>query len=221
LFDDLESDIDGLVSPRVQLACGGWITIEGTEALTAIDVNSGSFTRASAIEDTGLAVNLEAAAEIGRQIRLRGIGGMIVIDFIHMLDAGHVERVHQALSDSLLRDTTPFNIGPLTQLGLTEVTRKRVREPLVEMWTEPCATCGGFGHASRIEAVALDIIRCVERTARMAPGKVVEIRAAPEVASWLEEQGARTALARRGVASLQIMKVESSARERFEVGTIG
>ena len=219
LFDELENDIDALTHPRVELACGGWITLEGTEALTAVDVNSGSFVQASAIEDTGLAVNLEAAAEIGRQVRLRGIGGLIVVDFIHMLDPGHVERVHQVLAQSLARDSTPFNIAPATAFGLTEITRKRVREPLVELWSEHCPHCGGLGHVRRAEAVAMEAVRRIEASGRAAPGKPIRLCAAPEVAAWLEAEGAAAALSRKGVARLEIIADESFSRERLEVSS--
>ncbi|HUO99404.1 MAG TPA: Rne/Rng family ribonuclease [Rhizomicrobium sp.] len=219
LFDDLESDIDGLMQPRVRLACGGWITFEATEALTAVDVNSGSFSRSSALEDTGLTVNLEAATEIGRQVRLRGVGGLIVIDFIHMREPEHVAAVLEALSQGLSRDSTPFNIGPLTSFGLIEVTRKRVREPLVDHWSEPCPQCGGLGHVRRVEAAAMEAIRRIERAARAAPGKPLELHAAPEVVRWLDEEGAIAALARS--LRLEIIAEASFPRERFEVGTSG
>jgi len=219
LFDELESDIEALTHPRVPLACGGWITLEGTEALTAIDVNSGSFARASGIEDTGLVVNLEAADEIGRQVRLRGIGGLIVVDFIHMHDPDHIERVHQALAASLARDSTPFNISAVTPFGLTEVTRKRVREPLVALWSEPCPGCGGLGHVRRTDAVAMEAIRRIEASARAAPGKLIRLHTAPEIAAWLRVEGAAAALSRRGVSRLEIIADESFSRERLEVNS--
>jgi ribonuclease G len=219
LFDDLEADIEGLLSPRVPLACGGWLTVEGTEALTAIDVNSGSFARSNAIEDTGLAVNLEAAAEIGRQIRLRGIGGLIVIDFIHMHEPEHAGRVLDVLAGSLARDGVPVNIGPVTPFGLVEVTRKRVREPLLARWSEDCAACRGSGMLRKPEAVAMEVLRRVEASARAAPGKAVEAHAAPEVIAWLEAEGAREALARRGVARLALVAEPSFPRERIEIST--
>lgn len=219
LFDDLESDIDALLEPRVPLPCGGWITLEGTEALTAIDVNSGRFSHASAIEDTGLTVNLEAAAEIGRQVRLRGIGGVIVIDFIHMQEPEHVERVQQVLAQSLARDRTPFNIGGPSEVGLVEITRKRVRDPLVSLWSEDCPHCRGLGQVRRIEAVAMEVIRQVERAARAAPGKLIRVEAAPDVVRWLEGEGAVRALANKGMARVEFSAVESLARDRFDVGT--
>ncbi len=221
LFDDLEAEIDGLLHPRVPLSCGGWITIEGTEALTAIDVNSGSFVHANAIEDTGLTVNLEAAREIGRHLRLRGIGGLIVVDFIHMKEPDHVERVLEALSASLAMDRAPFTVGPMTPLGLVEITRKRVREPLESLCSEDCPACGGLGRLRRTDVVAMDILRRVEESARAAPGKAIRVRAAPEVVGWLEEQGESlsAALARKGVARLLLESDDSFSRERYEIGT--
>jgi ribonuclease G len=221
LFADLESDIDGLILPRVPLKCGGWLTVEGTEALTAIDVNSGSFTHSSAVEDTGLAVNLEAAAEIGRQLRLRGVGGLIVIDFIHMREPSHYERVLAALGQSLARDGVPVNIGKVTDFGLVEVTRKRVRESLVQLWSEDCGTCHGLGITRRPEAVAMDLIRRVEETARVAPGKPILVTAAPSVIAWLLVHEAMDALSRAGIGRISLEEDARYPRERFEVGTRG
>lgn len=220
LFADLEADIDGLVHPRVPLACGGWITVEGTEALTAIDVNSGSFTHATALEDTGLAVNLEAADEIGRQLRLRGIGGLIVIDFIHMKEPVNIERVLTQLTCSLARDGVPVSIGPVTQFGLVEITRKRVREALVAQWSEDCPSCSGLGLLRRPQVVAMDVLRRIEETGRAAPDKAIAVRAAPEVVNWLLAQKAGEALARRGIARLEFAAEPGWPRERFEVGTV-
>lgn len=220
LFADLEADIDGLVHPRVPLACGGWITLEGTEALTAVDVNSGSFTHANAVEDMGLVVNLEAAVEIGRQIRLRGIGGLIVIDFIHVKEPAHIERVLAALTQSLARDGVPVSIGPVTQFGLVEVTRKRVREALVAQWSEACPCCAGMGHLKRADAVAMDVLRRVEETARVAPGKAIVVHAARDVVSWLQEQGAAEALSQKGIGRVDFEADDGNLRDRFDVGTV-
>ena len=219
LFDDLEADIDGLMHPRVPLPSGAWITIEGTEALTAVDVNSGGFISAAGLEDTGLAVDLEAAGEIGRQIRLRGIGGLIVVDFIHLKEPEHVERVLQALSHSLARDGVPVTVGPLSPFGLVEITRKRVREPLVALAGEECSACGGLGLVRRPDMVAMDIVRRVEASARAAPGKPVEVRAAPEVVRRLEGEALTAALARKGVARLELKADETCSRDRFDVST--
>ncbi len=224
LFDlyDLETDIDVLTSPRVLLPCGGWLMIEGTEALTAVDVNSGSFTHSPGLEDTGLIVNLEAARELGRQLRLRGIGGLIVVDFIHLREPEHRERVLEALSQSLAKDGTPSMVSPMSRAGLVEIPRKRIREPLVAVLGENCAACSGQGLVRRADVVAMDIIRRVEVGARAAPGKAIRVLAAPEVVRWIEEQGEklRAALARKGVARVSFETDETQTRERFDVATI-
>lgn len=223
LFDlyDLEDEIERLVSPRVPLPGGGWITIEGTEALTAIDVNSGSFTAATGLEETSLNVNREAAEEIGRQLRLRGIGGLIVIDFIHLNDPANIETVLAALHESLSRDRTPTQISPMSEFGLVEITRKRIRDPLVKLMTECCRPCEGHGRKRTRDTVALEVIRSVERQAAAAPGKQVIVRASPEIVDWLERHGAevRSALARRGAPRVVFEARGEFAREGFDVGT--
>ena len=224
LFDmhDLETDIYGLSRPRVPLPSGAWLTIEGTEALTAVDVNSGSFTHAHDLEDTGLSVNLEAACELGRQLRLRGIGGLIVVDFIHMRETQHMDRVLDALMQSLTKDGVPVTVSPMSQAGLVEITRKRVREPLASLAGENCAVCSGQGLVRRPDAVAMDILRLVEAGARAAPGSAICVRAAPDVVRWIEEQGAslRAALARRGASRVSFEADATYSHERFDVATI-
>ena len=224
LFDlfDLETDIDGLMHPRVPLACGGWITVEGTEALTAVDVNSGGFTHASGLEATGLTVNLEAASELGRQLRLRGIGGLIVADFMHMKEEAHVDRVLAALMQSLTKDGVPVTVSRPSPLGLGEITRKRVREPLVSLLSEDCAACAGQGMVRRADAVAMDVLRRIESGARAGPGRPIRVRAAPEIIRWIEDQGGglRAALARKGAANVSFEEDETCSRERFDVATI-
>ncbi|MGN6516470.1 MAG: Rne/Rng family ribonuclease [Rhizomicrobium sp.] len=223
LFDmyDLEDEIERLVSPRVPLPGGGWITIEGTEALTAIDVNSGSFTASTGLEETSLSVNREAADEIGRQLRLRGIGGLIVIDFIHLSDPANIETVLKVLAESLAKDRTPTQISPMSEFGLVEITRKRIRDPLVKLMTECCRPCDGHGRKRTRDAVAMDIIRRVEREAAAAPGKQVVVRASPEIVRWLEVHGdeVRPALARRGAPRVVFEARDEFAREGFDVGT--
>jgi ribonuclease G len=223
LFDawNLEEEIDRLTVPKVPLPSGGWITIEGTEALTAVDVNSGSFTASTGLEETSFHVNLEAADEIGRQVRLRGIGGLIVVDFIHLGQAANIEKLLDVLADSLSRDHTPTQISPLSEFGLVEITRKRVREPLVKLMSECCRSCSGHGRKRTRESVALEILRSVERAGIAAPGKPVTVRAADEVVRWLDEHGeeVRNSLARRGVARVSFEPTAAFAREGFDVTT--
>jgi ribonuclease G len=223
LFDmyDLEEEIDRLTVPRVPLPSGGWITIEGTEALTAVDVNSGSFTASTGLEETSLKVNLEAADEIGRQVRLRGVGGLIVVDFIHLAEPDNIAKVLAVLEDSLSRDHTPTQISPMSEFGLVEITRKRVRDPLVKLVSECCRDCEGHGRKRTRDHVALEIIKRIERQAIAAPGKAVQVRAAPEVVQWLEEhdEEVRAALARRGASRVSYEANDAFAREGFDVGT--
>jgi ribonuclease G len=223
LFDmyDIETDIEGLARPRVALSCGGWITVEGTEALTAVDVNSGSFTHAAGIDEMGLEVNLAAARELGRQIRLRGIGGVIVVDFIHMSGEDHIARVIAELERSLARDGKPVAVAPASPFGLVEVTRKRVGEPHDRQAGEPCACCRGSGRVRRASAVALDIVRRMESAARAAPGMLIRVEAAPEVIGWIAAQGEdlRVALIAKGAARFDFLAKDSLSREEFHVET--
>jgi ribonuclease G len=223
LFDmyDLEDEIERLTSPRVPLPSGGWITIEGTEALTAIDVNSGSFTASTGLEETSLKVNLEAADEIGRQLCLRGIGGLIVIDFIHLNEPENIQKILDMLAHSLARDRTPTQISAMSEFGLVEITRKRIRDPLVKLMTECCRPCDGIGRKRTRDAVAMDVLRRIERQAAAAPGKQIVVRASPEIVQWLDNHSeeVRTSLARRGAARVCFEAREEYAREGFDVGT--
>ncbi|HEX3945360.1 MAG TPA: Rne/Rng family ribonuclease [Rhizomicrobium sp.] len=217
----VEDEIERLTEPRVPLPSGGWITIEGTEALTSVDVNSGSFTEATGLEETSLRVNLEAADEIGRQLCLRGIGGLVVVDFIHLDGPENIQKVLEVLTTSLSRDRTPTQISGMSEFGLVEITRKRVRDPLVKLMTECCHTCRGRGRNRTTESVALDIVRQVERAAAAAPGKPIVVRAAPEVVRWLNmhEDEIRAGLARRGAPRVSFDAHVEFPREGFDVGT--
>lgn len=207
LFDryGLEDEIALLFDPKVSLPSGGWITIETTEALTAVDVNSGRFVQSGGLEETSLTVNLEAAAEIGRQIRLRGIGGLIVVDFIHLSQSAHAERVLDALRHSLGFDRAPVQISPMTEFGIVAITRKRLREPLARQASLPCAVCHGRGRAHSVEGQALEVLRQVEREAAANPGAELAVRVAPEVAAWLDRHADAVArgLLRRGAGRVR------------------
>jgi ribonuclease G len=217
----LEDEIAGLAHAKIELKSGAWITVEATEALTAIDVNSGRFTQSGGLEETSLSVNLEAADEIGRQIRLRGIGGLIVVDFIHLAESEHGARVVAALEKSLAFDRAPVQLSSMLEFGIVAITRKRVREPLSRMTGVPCPACQGSGAALSKESVALAVLRRVEREARAAPGQEILAEAAPEVAEWLNahREEITPALARRGAGRV-IFQAGDFARERFDVRPI-
>jgi ribonuclease G len=216
LFDDIEGDIESLSQRRVNLPSGGWIAIAPTEALTAIDVNSGNHAASASREETSLAVNLEAAEEIGRQVRLRGIGGLIVVDFIQIADA---RKILAVLEQSLGCDGVPSDISFLPKLSMAVIARKRMGAPLAAL--EDCPACAGAGQRRSFESIGQEILRGVARAAAAAPGKAICVRAAPDVSAWLEAHGAqiRTGPARQGAGRVSFQSDHSLARERFDVST--
>jgi ribonuclease G len=147
LFEQFGADaqIATVLERTVRLPSGGYIAIDQTEALTAVDVNTGSFTGRTSLEATILRTNLEAAEEVVRQLRLRDIGGIIVIDFIDMEDGGHRQAVQQRLGEALERDRTKTRASEISRLGLVEMTRKNVTDGLYEVLTDPCPVCKGQG----------------------------------------------------------------------------
>jgi ribonuclease G len=189
----------------VELPSGGWITIEPTQALTVVDVNSGSFIQSGGRDETSLGVNLEAAAEIGRQLRLRDIGGLIVVDFIQLENDQQARRIVAALKDSLGADGAASRISPMGEFGIVAITRPRRRA----RQTAVCAACNGTGHARDAASQAQDILRRVEREAAANPGAELLVTAAPAVADWfaVHQTEVREALSRRG-----------AGRVRFETG---
>jgi len=207
----LEEEIALLFTSRVPLANGGWIAIEATEGFTAIDVNSGGFTASGGREQTSLAVNLEAAQEIGRQVRLRGIGGLIVADFIQMEDAAGTRLVQSVLTESLGGEV-PADVT-LSRAGLGVITRKRARPPL-SRFSESCACRAPLTP----ESVALALLRAAEASARAAPGRPLTARAAPEVIQWLAAHAPGLELERRGLGRLK-WESRTGPREAFDVST--
>lgn len=205
--EGLEDEIAMLSSSQVTLPSGGWITIERTQALTAVDVNSGSFIQSGGRDETSLAVNLEAAAEIGRQLRLREIGGLIVVDFIQ-LENGQVERIVAALKDSLSGDV-PFRISPMNEFGIVAITRQR-RHAARE--TASCMACNGTGRVRDPVTEAQEILRHIEREAAGNPGAELVVTAAPPVAAWFAAHDAevREALVRRGAGRVRFERGERS-----------
>lgn len=222
LFDEynIEGEIEALLHTRIRLPSGGWITVEGTEALTSIDVNSGSYTEATGLEETSLRTNLEAAAEIGRQLRLRGIGGLIVIDFIHLNEPEHIGQVLTVLADSVSKDRTPTQILPMSSFGLVEMTRKRVREPVAKLFTEHCEPCHGHGRLKTVVTVAAELLRRVAREGKARPGSKLVAYAAPEIVKWIEGQGSDfiQSLRKYAPAGLRFDTRTNFRRDQFDVG---
>ena len=197
IFDKygIEGEIDRLLRRKVWLGQGGYISIDQAEAFTAIDVNTGRYTGTTGLEDTIYRTNLEAAEEVARQLRLRDLGGIIVIDFIDMERSRHRDRVVKVFQEALKRDRQRTKILHLSPLGLIEMTRKRRGESLMGILTETCPRCAGLGRVRRPLTVALKLEREAGRLA--AEGKVgaLVIRAAPAVAGTLVGDGGNRAAA--------------------------
>ncbi|UCC69346.1 MAG: Rne/Rng family ribonuclease [Armatimonadota bacterium] len=185
----IEGEIDRLLRRRVWLAAGGYISIDQTEAFTAIDVNTGRYTGSTGLADTILRTNLEAAREVARQLRLRDLGGIIVIDFIDMDRSRHRQRVMKAFEEALKRDRQKTKILHLSPLGLIEMTRKRRGESLMGVLTETCPHCAGLGRMRRPITVALKIEREISRLAAEEKVGAVMVRATPRVAAGLIGEG--------------------------------
>ncbi|WP_413987687.1 Rne/Rng family ribonuclease [Labrys okinawensis] len=158
----VEAQLDAMFSPSVSLKSGGYIVINQTEALVSIDVNSGRATREHNIEDTALKTNLEAAEEVSRQLRLRDLAGLIVIDFIDMDEGRNNRTVERKLKDCLKNDRARIQVGRISHFGLMEMSRQRIRTGVLESSTEVCPHCGGSGHVRSVTSVALHILRALE-----------------------------------------------------------
>jgi ribonuclease G len=192
IFDHyhIEPALRQAVSRRVPLKSGGSLVIDQGEALTAIDINTGSFTNTGSgnLEDTVTANNLEACEEVARQLRLRNIGGIIVVDFVDMDKEGNRRKVWDAFHKALSRDRARTNVTKISELGLVEMTRKRTRESLVQLLTEPCPTCEGSGVVKSVTTVAYEILREVRRSGTLVDNDKIDIECAPRVADVLSKQ---------------------------------
>ncbi|HTP72979.1 MAG TPA: ribonuclease G [Burkholderiaceae bacterium] len=193
IFDlfNIEEDIARALARRVDLKSGGYLIIDQTEALTTIDVNTGGFVGARNFDDTIFRTNLEAALAIGRQLRLRNLGGIIIVDFIDMTRDEHRSAVLAEFRKQLARDRTKTAVSGFTALGLVEMTRKRTRESLAHMLCEPCPTCEGRGQVKTARSVCYDILREILREARQFNPKEFRVIASPAVVEMLldEESG--------------------------------
>ncbi len=181
----VESQLDAMFSPTVQLRSGGYIVINQTEALVSIDVNSGRSTREHHIEDTALKTNLEAAEEVARQLRLRDLAGLIVIDFIDMDEKRNNRSVERKLSDCLRQDRAQIQVGRISHFGLLEMSRQRIRASVLESSTEPCPQCGGSGHVRSVSSVALQLLRGLEEILMKGATHNLVVRTRTDVALYV------------------------------------
>lgn len=187
---NIEQEIDELRKTKVELPSGGSIIIQEAESLCAIDVNTGRFTGSKSQEETVTQTNIEAAYEIARQLRLRNIGGIIVIDFIDMKKASNRHKVVKALEDAVKRDRAKIRILPITRLGLVEMTRERKRESTFSMMTEECPQCHGSGRVLSSESIRLKIQRDIQNLTAGRPGGNMRIVVHPMLGEILKEKQA-------------------------------
>ena len=181
----IESQLDAMFTPTVQLRSGGYIVINQTEALVSIDVNSGRATREHHIEDTALKTNLEAAEEVARQLRLRDLAGLIVIDFIDMDEKRNNRAVERKMSDCLKHDRARIQVGRISHFGLLEMSRQRIRASVLESSTETCPHCGGIGHVRSVSSVALQLLRAIEEMLMRGATHNLVVRTRTDVALYV------------------------------------
>jgi ribonuclease G len=190
IFDlyNIDEEVTKALARRVDLKSGGYLIIDQTEALTTIDVNTGGYVGARNFDDTIFKTNLEAAGAIARQLRLRNLGGIIIVDFIDMAREEHQNAVLAEFRKQLLRDRTKITVSGFTQLGLVEMTRKRTRESLAHMLCEPCPVCDGKGQVKTPRSVCYDILREILREARQFNPKEFRVIASPAVVEMLLDE---------------------------------
>ena len=190
IFDlfNIDDEIARALARRVDLKSGGYLIIDQTEALTTVDVNTGGYVGARSFDDTIFKTNLEATQAIARQLRLRNLGGIIIVDFIDMAREDHQASVLAEFRKQLQRDRTKTTVSGFTGLGLVEMTRKRTRESLAHMLCEPCPTCGGKGQVKTARSVCYDILREILREARQFNPKEFRIIASATVVEMLLDE---------------------------------
>jgi ribonuclease E len=181
----VESQLDGLFTPTVTLPSGGYIVMNQTEALVSIDINSGKATREHNIEDTALKTNLEAAVEIARQLRLRDLAGLIVIDFIDMEENRNNRAVERKLKDALKNDRARIQVGRISHFGLLEMSRQRLRQGMMESSTRQCPHCEGTGVIRAVSSCALSVLRGIEEHLLSRKAESLDVRVHPDVAIYI------------------------------------
>jgi ribonuclease G len=221
LFDALgiEQEISRALSRKVWLKSGGYIVVDHTEAMTVIDVNTGRFVGKRDQEETILRNNLEAAKEIAYQIKLRGIGGIIIIDFIDMEREKNRERVYQAFVDAMSTDKARSRISRISDLGLIELSRERVREDVLRAMSEPCHYCEGRGYTKSPATVAYELFRELRRVGEAADKQKIVVGTHPAVADLLqdEERQGLEEIERQSHAKVIVMPDEKLHLEQFDI----
>ncbi len=218
----IEAQIAAALKSKVWLKSGGYIVINQTEALVAIDVNTGRFVGQNNLEETVVQTNLEAVREVVRQIRLRDLGGIIVIDLIDMVAAEHRDRVFARLAEELKKDRAKNKVLSISEFGLVEITRKRSRSNLERLLTQPCPYCGGTGRIRALSTLCLDLRREVLRKARPGEHTQILLRVHPEVAEALQRQESAVLdeLAQALGAPPLIQSDREMHHERFDIAEV-
>ncbi len=221
IFDlyGVEDEIQRALERKVPLKSGGYLIIDQTEAMTTIDVNTGAYVGHRTLEETIFKTNLEAAQAIARQLRLRNLGGIIIIDFIDMQDEEHKRQVLRALERSLEKDHAKSHVSEVSSLGLVQMTRKRTRESLEHVLCEPCPTCGGRGSVKTAETVCYEIFREIIREARQFDARSFLVLASQEVVDrLLDEESASVAELEAFIGRPIKLQVEALyTQEQFDV----
>ncbi|MBE0625412.1 MAG: ribonuclease G [Burkholderiales bacterium] len=221
LFDlyGVEDEIERALARRVDLKSGGYLIIDQTEAMTTIDVNTGGFVGLRNFDDTIFKTNLEAAQVIARQLRLRNLGGIIILDFIDMETAEHRNSVLAEFNKAIARDRTRMTLSGFTQLGLVEMTRKRTRESLAHVLCEPCPTCNGRGQVKAARTVCYEILREILRESRQFSAREFRILAAQVVIDlFLEDESQSLAMLEDFIGKPVSIQAESSyTQEQFDI----
>lgn len=186
----IEMEVNRVLDKRIWLRCGGYIIIDTTEALTVIDVNTGRYVGKDDLEETIFKTNMEAVKEIAYQLRLRNIGGIIIVDFIDMENESHREEMFRALKEASKKDKSRINLLKVSEFGLVQMTRKRNREDLSSVLCESCFYCHGEGKLKSTRTVCYEIFRKIQRAGRRMPGDEVVVKAHPQVASLMFKEEA-------------------------------
>jgi ribonuclease G len=213
IFDlySIDEEVGRALERKVPLKSGGYLMLDQTEAMTTIDVNTGAFVGHRNLEDTIFRTNLEAAVAIARQLRLRNLGGIIIVDFIDMQDPEHRNQVLAALGQATTGDNARMRISSVSSLGLVEITRKRTRESLEHMMCRACPTCEGRGFVKTAETVAYDIFRDILRQARQFSFNELLVLAHEDVIDLLLDEES-TALAELEVTTGKPIRLQAEAR---------
>src|SRR5260221_313496 len=215
----IQDEIEWALARRVELKSGGYLILDQTEAMTTVDVNTGGYVGTRNFDDTVFKTNLEAAQVIARQLRLRNLGGIIIIDFIDMVTAEHRSAVLAELSKALARDRTRITVNGFTGLGLVEMTRKRTRESLEHVLCETCGTCGGRGVVKTAQTVCYEVLREILRESRQFNAREFRILASQSVIDlFLEEESQSLAMLGDFIGKPVSMQVETSyGQEQFDI----